>query len=217
MATNPGDTGWTSKSSTGVSTDQSSSTSAQPGQMVQQAAQRAQASGNQLADQAKKQISNQLQSQKDRATGTLSSMAQALQQTSQQLQDQGQAPISNYAAKVAEGVERVTNYLNDRDIADLRGEAERIARTQPMLFLAGAFAIGWFGARFFKSSTPAQWSNQNTTNYPGSSQYSGSSYGSGDVVNAYNVDRYGSPSSAVPSTYPQPAAPGTFPSRSSSL
>ncbi|HWE63834.1 MAG TPA: hypothetical protein VHB98_19145 [Chloroflexota bacterium] len=114
-----------------------------------------------MADQARQQVSTQLNSQKDRATSTLDSVAQALRQTGQQLQDQGQAPIAGYTTKAAEQVERVTRYLNERDVTDLQGDAARLARTQPVLFVAGAFALGWLGARFFKSAAPAQAAGQN--------------------------------------------------------
>ncbi|HXT38148.1 MAG TPA: hypothetical protein VN837_21440 [Chloroflexota bacterium] len=125
------------------------------GSPAQQLAQQAQQQAGHLADQAREQIIQQLANQKERATAGLDSMARAIRQTGSQMQGDGQAPIAQAADKAAAQVERMSAYLSQRDINALRDEAERFARRQTPLFLAGAFAVGWLGARFFKSSTPA--------------------------------------------------------------
>jgi len=125
------------------------------GHAAQQFAQQAQQQAGHLADQARQQVVQQLANQKERATAGLDSVARAIRQTGSQMQGDGQAPIAQAADRAAFQVERVSSYLRQRDINALRDEAERFARRQTPLFLAGAFAVGWLGARFLKSSAPA--------------------------------------------------------------
>lgn len=201
MTPDSGATDWTRENRMAdMTSDQSGAGTAQPGEIVKQTAQQAQAATGQLADQAKQQITDQLHTQKERTSGSLSSVADALRQASKQLEDQGQAPVSNAATRAADGIERVANYLNDRDINALRYDAERLARNQPVVFLAGAFALGWLGARFFKSGSQGQSSSQGVSNY-GGSPYPGSGYGSG-VYTTYGRDRMDAPVAATPSTQP---------------
>jgi ElaB/YqjD/DUF883 family membrane-anchored ribosome-binding protein len=125
------------------------------GNTARQLAQQAQQQAGHLADQARRQITLQLTSQKERATAGLDSAARAIRETGRQMQGDGQAPIAQAADRAAFQVERVSTFLSQRDINALRDEAERFARRQTPLFLAGAFAAGWLGARFLKSSAPA--------------------------------------------------------------
>ncbi|HVA89987.1 MAG TPA: hypothetical protein VNL71_09090 [Chloroflexota bacterium] len=129
---------------------------------ARQLAQQTQQQAGHLADQAREQIVKQLSSQKERATAGLDSVAQAIRQTGRQLQGDGQAPIAQAADRAAAQVERVSAFLSERDINALRDEAQRFARRRTPLFLAGAFAMGWLGARFLKSSAPADAGGQAT-------------------------------------------------------
>jgi hypothetical protein len=151
-----------------VSGDTATSNNGNPASLGEQAAtavlqttSNAQASAGKLADQARQQIVKQLNSQKDRATGSLESLITVLRQSSQQLQDQGQAPVATLANRAADGIEQVWLYLSERDVVALEREGEQLARTQPAIFLTGAFALGFLGARFFKSSRQAVHNGQN--------------------------------------------------------
>jgi hypothetical protein len=44
--------------------------------------------------------------------------------------------------------------LRDKSMDQLVGEVETFVRREPVLFLTGAFALGFFASRFFKSSSP---------------------------------------------------------------
>lgn len=130
-----------------------------PGQQLvqqgQHVAQQAQEQAGALADQARWQIATQLTRQKEHATASLDALAQAIREAGRQMQERGQSSADGYADTAATQVERISSYLSERDITALRQEAERFARSRTPLFLAGAFTVGWLGARFFKSSTPA--------------------------------------------------------------
>ena len=106
----------------------------------------------QLVEQATEQAKPRLESQKERAAGSLSTTAQALRQTGQQLREQEEGPVAQFAERAAEQVERVAGYLREKDITQLVSEVEDFARRQPALFLGGAFALGLLSARFLKSS-----------------------------------------------------------------
>lgn len=53
---------------------------------------------------------------------------------------------------VADRVESVSRYIEERDVDSLTREARRFARDHTPLFLTGAFGLGMLGARFIKSS-----------------------------------------------------------------
>jgi hypothetical protein len=134
-------------------------------QGLSQVAQQAQASAGGLTEQAKQQITTQLSNQKDRVSTGIGSVAEALRQAGQQMQQQGPAPVADYANKAADQVDRLSQYLSAKDLNELQADAAQFARSQPVVFLAGAFALGWLGARFFKSSSPAQQASQSGSGY----------------------------------------------------
>ena len=121
-------------------------------QQTQQAVEQSKQKAVQVADQARSQLKSQLVTQKEKASGGLGEVAQALQQTSQQLQEKGQGSVAQCATAAAEQVERLSAYFRDRDVDQLTREAEDLARRQPSLFLGGAFVLGLLAARFLKSS-----------------------------------------------------------------
>jgi len=126
-------------------TDQAKDTA---GQVVDQAKDTA----GQVADQAKQQATSRLESQKDRTVDTLVTVAQALRQTGQHLHEHEQTAVGGYVEQAAERVDALTHYLRTRDVPALLAETEDFARRKPGLFLSGAVALGFIGARFLKSS-----------------------------------------------------------------
>jgi len=119
-----------------------------------QVAQQTQEQAGDLLDRARDQFSNQVSSQKDAVADSAGSLASALRQTSQQLNDQGQGMVGQFVDRAAELADGVSGYLRERSVGDLTGELENFARREPMLFLGGAFALGFMAARFLKSSGP---------------------------------------------------------------
>jgi hypothetical protein len=122
------------------------------GQVVDQAQQTA----SQVTGQAKQQATGQLESQKGRLVDSLVTVSQALRQTGQHLNEQQQGAVAGYVERAAEQVERTTNYLRARDVRALLDDTQQLARREPALFLAGALALGFVGARFLMSSGQRQ-------------------------------------------------------------
>ena len=124
-----------------------------PGAETQGVVEQARQTTSELVDQAKETAKPRLESQKERAAGSLGSAAHALRQTGRQLRDQDEGGVAQFADRAAEQIERFSDYLRTRDVDDLIGEAERIARRQPVFFLGGAFLLGVVGSRFLKASS----------------------------------------------------------------
>ncbi len=143
-------------------------------QIKQQAGQMA----GQFVDQARGQVSQQLDSQKARAADSLGSVARALRSTSEHLRTQQQEPIAGATEQAAQVVENVAGYLRDARIEDLAAGGEDFARRQPALFLGGAFALGFMAVRFLKSSGSSMESGGYGQESGSRSSY-GAQYGSG--------------------------------------
>ena len=95
---------------------------------------------------------NQLTRQKDRATDSLGSVAQAVRQSTNQLREQRHETIAQYIEQAANQLDRLSSRLREKNVNELVDDAQRFARQRPALFIGSAFALGLIGARFLKSS-----------------------------------------------------------------
>jgi ElaB/YqjD/DUF883 family membrane-anchored ribosome-binding protein len=133
-----------------------------------------------LMDKVRQGATSQLSTQKNRATDSIGTVAQAVRQASQQLRTQHHDGIANYIDQAANQLERFSERVRDKDIGELVRDAQQFARRQPAVFIGSAFAIGLLGARFLKSSRDRQYGSD------GRNSYARSSTG------------YGTPSTATP-------------------
>ena len=78
----------------------------------------------------------------------------ALHRTGEQLRDEDQAPFADIADSVGRQVDRAADYLRESDGRTIARDIEGLARRQPAIVFAGAFALGLVAARFLKSSDP---------------------------------------------------------------
>lgn len=147
-----GTSGTSSGDSGGQATDAVSAVTDQAEQVAGQVQQQA----GQLTDQAREMATSQLTSQKERAAGTLGTVAEALRQTSQQVREQDQGAVAQYIEKAADQAEQFSRSIREQDLNQLLDATERWARRQPALFLGGTFALGFLATRFFKSSRQQQ-------------------------------------------------------------
>ena len=109
-------------------------------------------SGNTIVGRVRDQATAQLNTQKNKATDGLGSVAHAVRDTTQRLRQENHDTVARYVEQAADQIERFSTRLKDRDVGELVNEAQRLARRQPALFVGGAFAVGLLGARFLKSS-----------------------------------------------------------------
>lgn len=105
---------------------------------------------HELSEKAQQIARTRADEQKQRVTNGIRTFADALRRGCDDLSDQNQyRPLLTRAADRVEGVSR---YLEQRDVDALTGDVRRFARDHTPLFLTGAFALGFAGARFLKSS-----------------------------------------------------------------
>jgi methyl-accepting chemotaxis protein len=113
----------------------------------------------QVVDQAK----DTFRRARDSAAGSLSTsrnetadrirgIASAFRRTSDSLRSENQNRVANLTDTLAEQVERLSSYLREHDLKDVRDDAENLARRQPAVAIGAALALGMLGARFLKSS-----------------------------------------------------------------
>jgi hypothetical protein len=122
-------------------------------QQGQQLAQQARQQAGELANRGGEQVKSQLETQKHQAAQRMTPVQMALRETAQQLRKQGQEPISQYADKASDQVERFSGYLRETSVDEITDEVRGFARSRPALFLGSAVALGFLGTRFLKSSS----------------------------------------------------------------
>jgi hypothetical protein len=78
----------------------------------------------------------------------------AFHRTGEQLRGEDQGRFADIADNLGRQVDRVADYLWQSDGRTIARDIESLARRQPALVFAGAFAIGLVAARFLKSTDP---------------------------------------------------------------
>ena len=110
--------------------------------------------GNGIAGKIRDTATAQLNTQKDKATEGLGTVASAVRESTQNLRNQQHDVAARYVEQAADQIERVAARLREKDAAELLRDVQQLARRRPALFVGAAFAIGLIGARFLKSTSP---------------------------------------------------------------
>lgn len=118
-----------------------------------------------IVDKVRQSATSQLTNQKNRALDGLDTVAQAVHQTSQQLRDEKHDAIAGYVDEAVNQIERLSQQLRQRDIAELFHDLQQLSQRQPALFIGGAFVLGLVGGRFLKSSSDRSFSFANRDRY----------------------------------------------------
>lgn len=104
-----------------------------------------------VADQAREQVTQQIEVRKDRAVDTIGDVASALRGTGDKLKEV--PALGDMAGRAADQIERVAQFFDGRQVGDVVRDVERFARREPAIFLGAAFALGLIGGRFLTSSS----------------------------------------------------------------
>lgn len=104
-------------------------------------------------ERLKTQASDQVDTQIVQAGVNLGTVAEAVNTLSSQLRQGNQALLASYAERIAGHVDQMATYLRQSDSSKVLHDLEDFAHREPALFLAGAFALGFLGTRFLKSSS----------------------------------------------------------------
>jgi len=91
---------------------------------------------------------------KSRVVSQVSSVAHAFRKTSEQLREEDQEDLAGYTERIAEQVEKVSDYLEGKGLRGAMDDLETLARQRPSLFVGGALVVGLVAARFLRSSSP---------------------------------------------------------------
>jgi hypothetical protein len=148
----------------------------------------------QLASQAKEQVTQKAQSGlhrgKTMAAESLGGVAQSLLQSSQHLRDQNQG-AGQYVEQAAQRLQGLSDFLQNTEVDEIIDRVESTARRQPALFLGGAFMLGLLGARFLKSSRRQQSGQRFAGDHAGA--YGGAYQGAygGASAGGASASRYG--------------------------
>jgi hypothetical protein len=105
-----------------------------------------------IAEEAKQAASSVLSEQQHAAASGLGDFAGALRKAAREMGDGRQPTASRFAEYAADGLERVSGTLRNKDLNGLMQDVESFARRQPVAFLGAAIAAGFLAARFLKGS-----------------------------------------------------------------
>ena len=124
----------------------------QVGDTATQAISQAKDSAGQALGVARKQVTDQLTTQKNRAADSLGGIKTSFQQIGDTFATNGVPVVGDYAHSLSDQVDKVAGYLRDSDLETLGRDAQAFARQNPAVVIGGAFLVGIALARFFKSS-----------------------------------------------------------------
>jgi len=122
-------------------------------------------STGQIASQAygiaAKRATTAVDEQKTNIAQGLTSVADSIRQIGENLRDTEEPTgvakaAAQYTETAAEKVEQISGYLNKNDLNGLLRDVKSLARSNPALFLGGAFTLGILAARFIKSGNSGQ-------------------------------------------------------------
>jgi hypothetical protein len=105
-------------------------------------------------DDVRRRAGSGLTRGRQQAADQLGGIGTAFHRTGEQLRGEDQGRFADLADTVGSQVDRVAGYLRDSDGRTIVRDFENLARRQPALVFAGAFALGVVAARFLKSSDP---------------------------------------------------------------
>lgn len=104
-----------------------------------------------VKDRALDKVNQQFESQSEKAVETMTNVASAIRETGAKLK--GVGPLADVAGQAADGVDKVAQFFEGKQVGDVFRDVERFARREPAIFIGAAFAVGLIGGRFLKSST----------------------------------------------------------------
>lgn len=130
--------------------------------IAQEEGRRAAAQSGELWRDAKNAALARVNDQQEAAAKSIGDIAGALRSAAHHLEDRGEPTARRFADYAADGLERLSTRLRDKDLDGMVREVESFARAQPVAFFGAALAAGFLAVRFLKSSD----SGRGTTTYP---------------------------------------------------
>jgi hypothetical protein len=107
---------------------------------------------SEITEQAKTMARDAAQSGQSLAAEQLNSFADGVRRSAESWDDSQHVWVKQALTSAADGIERFSSTLKDRDLPSLLHEAEDVARRNPALFAAGCAVVGFALVRFLQSS-----------------------------------------------------------------
>ena len=104
----------------------------------------------------RERATTQLSTQKDLLSSGLGNVASAARQSTQVLRDRQHDAIAQYVDRAADGLDRFSARLRERDVNEIVADVGRAAKKQPALFVGTAMALGIIGARLVQMRNERQ-------------------------------------------------------------
>jgi hypothetical protein len=125
--------------------------------------------------------------QKDLAAGQLSGIASAITRVADELDTSDQRVVARYARDLANGLDKMSGNVRNREVDDLLGAAQDFGRNQPVAFLGMAALAGFVASRFVLASAHRrEMSNTQSDTQQSDTQMSGTF--TGDQSNNYRPE-----------------------------
>jgi len=108
-------------------------------------------SAGNLLNQAKERASSMAQEQKQSAAQRMGRCGSALRDSARSV-EQEDPNIAHFANSAAERIDKIADYLRSTDLAEMRADAEDLARRRPVLFMGGMLLAGLIVGSLIKAS-----------------------------------------------------------------
>jgi hypothetical protein len=130
---------------------------------------------SEMTEQAKTMAREAAQSGQSLAAEQLNEFAEGVRRSAESWDDNQHVWVKQALTSAADGIERFSSTLKDRDLPSLLSDVEDTARRHPALFAAGCALAGFALVRFLKSSSR-------------DTSYAGAGYGRGYRSNRQQPD-----------------------------
>lgn len=124
-------------------------------QDLRTAAETAKADASRLLDEARNRVTGVADDYKEGAAEQIHRVADTVREVARGFSERDQSSIAGLADDVADGIERFSDSIRNKQVGDLLTDVQSFARTQPVMFAAAAFAAGFLVTRFLRSSSEA--------------------------------------------------------------
>src|SRR5690606_12921766 len=102
------------------------------------------------------------ESYQHRTVDEIGAIGRASHDAAERLRNEGKQNAADWVDYFADGLDRMSSWVRDRDAHRMRADLEHMARQRPGLFVASLFAGGLIAARFLKASRPSDEERQRT-------------------------------------------------------
>jgi hypothetical protein len=121
-----------------------------PEDLVRQTAEAAREGAGEIWDDAKRATQSKLNEQKNSAADGIGEVAEALRETARNHPDDD--AVGRLTSSAAQGLERISGTLRNKDVSGMLHDMESFARQQPAAFFGLALAAGFITVRLMKST-----------------------------------------------------------------